>query len=397
MVTKTKRKIAVVTGTRAEYGLLYWLMREIQDDPALELQLVATGMHLSPEFGLTYRLIEQDGFQLNSKVEMLLSSDSAIGITKSMGLGLLGFADTLAQLAPDLIVILGDRFEALVAAQAALIQKIPVAHIHGGELSEGAIDDAIRHSITKMSHLHFVAANQYRQRVIQLGEHPNRVFNVGAPGLERISRMKLLSQQELEEKINFSFGELNFIVTYHPATLDIQKHAADLDNLFEALNHFPSARIIFTKANADENGRLINAKIDEYVLQQSHRAKAFISMGDLNYLSALQYVDVVIGNSSSGLIETPYFKKPTVNIGNRQQNRLRAASVIDCNNSSDDIYAAIHRSLTAEFKQNIHDIKMPYGLDNTANKIKSILKEVDLNAILVKRFYDLPVKEVETV
>ena len=253
-----KIKIAVVTGTRAEYGLLYWLMREIQEDSELELQIVVTGMHLSPEFGLTHKFIEKDGFNINAKVEMLLSSDTSVGTAKSIGLGIIGFTDTFAKLSPDIIVLLGDRFESLAVAQVALVQKIPIAHIHGGELSEGAIDDAIRHSITKMSHLHFVAAEPYRKRVIQLGENPDKVFNVGSPGLERIKKIKLLTQNELEKNIGFSLGKLNFLITYLPTTLNIEEDILILKALFKVLDNFPEAKIIFTKANADESGRLIN-------------------------------------------------------------------------------------------------------------------------------------------
>jgi len=383
------KKIAVVTGTRAEYGLLYWLMREIQEDPELELQIIVSGMHLSPEFGLTYQFIEADGFVINEKVEMLLSSDTAVGTAKSIALGIIGFSDVLARLAPDIIVVLGDRFEALAVAQAALIQRIPVAHIHGGELSEGAIDDAIRHSITKMSHLHFVAAEPYRNRVIQLGENPQRVFNVGAPGLERIKKMKLHTRDELENKTGIKLKQINFVVTYLPATLNINENAINLQNLFAALEYFPEANIIFTKANADEAGRFINAKIDEYVALNAQRAISFITLGDLNYLSLLQYVDAVIGNSSSGLIEVPYFNKPTINIGNRQQNRLRASSVIDCKGDISEIAHAIKKSLSQEFKLLLQHTQSPYTQDDTANKIKSIIKNMDAKQILIKKFNDI--------
>src|SRR3990167_2599932 len=315
-------KIAIVTGTRAEYGLLFCLMKEIQNDPEIELQLIVTGTNLSPEFGSTYQLIEADGFKIDAKVEMLLSTDSAVGITKSVGLGIIGFSDTLQKLSPNILILLGDRFEILAAAQAALIQKIPLAHIHGGELSEGAIDDAIRHCITKMSHLHFVATETYRKRVIQLGEHPERVFNVGAPGLERIANAKLLDRHELEEKLNIQLGTQNFLITYHPATINPSENEPALTALFSALDHFPRAKLIFTKANSDEMGRLINLQIDQYVLKNNHRAASYITLGDINYLSLLQFVDAVIGNSSSGLIEVPYFHKPTINIGNRQLNRV---------------------------------------------------------------------------
>lgn len=391
-----KRKIAVVTATRAEYGLLYWLMREIKDDPDLELQVIVTGMHLSPEFGSTYQFIEQDGFAIDAKIEMLLSSDNAIGTAKSMGLCVIGFADALSKLMPDIIVLLGDRYESLAIAQTALVLKIPLAHIHGGELSEGAIDDAIRHSITKMSHLHFVAAEPYRKRVMQLGENPQTIFNFGAPGLERITRIELLKRNEWEDKFNIKLAKLNFLVTYLPETLSIEKNAEVLQSLFDALDLFPEAKIIFTKANSDEAGRYINKKIDEYVSHNSERALSYVTLGDHNYLSLLQHIDVVIGNSSSGLIEVPYFKKPTVNIGNRQASRLRASSVIDCAGNLEDITHAIKQALLPEFNKNLQNMNLLYKKDNTASKIKLILKKVDLKQILIKRFYNLNIdKEIQ--
>lgn len=387
----TKRKIAVVTGTRAEYGLLYWLMREIEQDPELELQVIVTGMHLSPEFGLTYRFIEADGFHISAKVEMLISSDTAVGTAKSIGLGVLGFTDTLAKLAPDMLILLGDRFESLAVAQAALVQKIPVAHIHGGELSAGAIDDAIRHAITKMSHLHFVAADAYRKRVIQLGEHPDNVFNVGAPGLERIAKTTLLDKTALEKVMGFELGEINFLVTYHPVTLEIQKNSAELQALFTALDHFPQAKIIFTKANADEAGRFINKQIDDYVALNANRAIAFVSLGDVNYLSLLPFITAAIGNSSSGLIEVPYFRKPTINIGNRQAKRLRAPSVIDCVAQPQAIIDAITKALSPTFNTAIAQGSSPYNQDETAKKITRVIKQADLNTLIIKHFYDLDV------
>ncbi len=389
-----KYKIAVVTGTRAEYGLLYLLMREIQQDPELELQIIATGMHLSPEFGLTYQLIEADGFHIDTKVEMLMSSDSTIGVAKSVGLGVISFADVFARMQPDIIILLGDRFESLAVAQVALIQKIPLAHIHGGELSEGAIDDAIRHTITKMSHLHFVAAESYRRRVIQLGENPQHVHNVGAPGLERITRMKLLNKNELEKNINIRLSQCNFLVTYHPATLAVEKNLQTLHAIFEALDQFPQATIIFTRANADEMGRLINSEIDKYVSQHKNRVFVFTTLGDLNYLSLIQFVEVVIGNSSSGIIEVPYFRKPTINIGYRQNKRLRASSIIDIDGSDATmVVKAINRALSNEFKAILHKTISPYYQDKTANKIKNIIKQTDFKQLLLKRFNDLDIPE----
>jgi UDP-hydrolysing UDP-N-acetyl-D-glucosamine 2-epimerase len=385
-----KRKIAILTGTRAEYGLLYWLMRHIEKDPELELQIIATAMHLSPEFGLTYQLIEEDGFTLNAKIEMLLSSDTAVGITKSIGVCLISMADTLHQLSPDILVILGDRFESLAVAQAALVQNIPVAHIHGGELSEGAIDDAIRHAITKMSHLHFVAAEPYRKRVIQLGENPDHVFNVGAPGLERIARMKLLLKDELEKRIGFTLGnKLNFLITYHPATLSLNENTKVLQALFAALDYFPDSQLIFTKANADTAGRYINSQIDDYVSRHQHHAKAYVTMGELNYLSLLQYVDAMIGNSSSGIIEAPYFHLPTINIGNRQAKRLRASTIIDCEAESKMIIQAITIALSRKFQDQLNAPTLFYTQDNSAEKMAAHLKTADLEKLLIKHFHEV--------
>ncbi|MBC9784428.1 UDP-N-acetylglucosamine 2-epimerase (hydrolyzing) [Heliobacterium chlorum] len=383
-----KRKVAVVTGSRAEYGLLYCLMDEIKADPLLDLQVIATGMHLSPEFGLTYRNIESDGFVIDAKVEMLLSSDTVVGITKAVGLGLIGFADVLERLKPDLMVVLGDRFEILAAVQAALIARIPVAHIHGGEATEGCIDDAIRHGVTKMSHLHFPASEEYRQRIIQMGEHPERVFNFGAPGLDNIRRMKLLSKEELEQELDFKLDTINFMVTFHPVTLDQGGPLKSLKALFEALDDFSHAKVILTLPNADTDGRVIIQEINQYARVRSERVKVFTSLGQLRYLSALKYVDVVIGNSSSGLIEVPIFRKPTVNIGDRQKGRLRAISVIDCNDDRDSIKKAIDMALSLDFRKSLSVIESPYGNGDASRRIKEIIKTVDLSSLLSKSFYD---------
>ncbi len=382
------RKIAVVTGSRAEYGLLYLLLKEIAADPDLTLQLIITAMHLSPEFGLTYKLIEQDGFKIDAKVEMLLSTDTASGVAKSVGLGVLGFTDAFEALKPDLIVVLGDRFEILAAAQAALFLKIPIAHIHGGELSMGALDDSIRHAISKMSHIHFVCAEPYRNRVIQMGEQPTTVFNVGAPGIERIKKIKLLSQMDLEKILDFKFSKPTFLITYHPETLLLENIENNLKNLFSALDFFPNAKVIITKSNADEAGRLINKYIDDYESKNSDRVKVFLSMGDLNYLSSLNCVDVVIGNSSSGIIEAPSFKIPTVNIGNRQAGRIRTNSIIDCAPDLLSIRAAIQKALSPEFKFIVNQVISPYDQGETSKKIKDIIRKIDLKEVIRKKFYD---------
>ncbi|WP_126308690.1 UDP-N-acetylglucosamine 2-epimerase [Methylomusa anaerophila] len=384
-----RRKICIVTGSRAEYGLLRPLMQEIANDPMLELQIAVTGMHLSNEFGLTYKIIEEDGFTITAKVENLLAGDCAVSIAKSIGLGVIGFADVLARLQPDAVVILGDRFEILAAAQAAMVHRIPIAHIHGGETTEGAIDESIRHSLTKMAHLHFVAAEEYRKRVIQLGEHPDRVFNFGAIGLDNIHQDKLLSKEDFQKAIGFRLAKENFLVTYHPVTLDMRGPHAPMEELLQALDEYPETKVIFTKSNADTGGKVINNLIDEYVNKNPQRCVAFASLGQLRYLSAIRYVDVVIGNSSSGLIEVPAFKKPTVNIGDRQKGRIRAVSVIDCPEVKGDIVKAIQKALSTEFIQQIAAVRSPYGCGDTAVRIKKVLKEIKLDGIIRKQFYDI--------
>lgn len=386
------RRICIVTGTRAEYGLLYWLMHDVRADPNLELQLVVTGMHLSPEFGLTYQAIEADGFTIDERVEMLLSSDTPVGIAKSIGLGLIGFADVFDRLRPDIVVLLGDRFEILAAAQAALVAKIPIAHIHGGETTEGAVDEAIRHSITKMAHIHFVAAEPYRRRVVQLGEDPERVINTGSPGLDHIFRSRRLSREQVEEVIGFSLDALLFVITYHPATLSDRLIADELDQLFRALLHFPSASFVFTKSNADAGGREINRAIDAFAQAHPKRARTFTALGLPRYLSTLSVADVVIGNSSSGLTEAPALNVPTVNIGDRQKGRLRAASVLDCEPVESEIVYAIRTALSDSFRKRCTGQDLPYGVGNASAAILAVLRGTPLGRSLVqKRFYDIAV------
>ena len=383
-----KRKICVVTGSRAEYGLLYWLMKEIQNDLDLELQLIVTGMHLSPEFGLTYTEIEKDGFVINKKIEMLLSSDTSIGISKSMGLAQISFAEAFDNLKPDLIVVLGDRYEIFSTASAAMIACIPIAHLHGGETTEGAFDEAIRHSITKMSHMHFTATEEYRNRVIQLGEQPSRVYNVGALGIENINRLDLLSKDEFEDSINFKLGLKNILVTFHPVTLENNTSKNQFQELLNAIDELKETKIIFTKANADTDGRVLNRMVDQYVLDKTN-AIAFTSLGQLRYLSAMQYVDVVIGNSSSGIIEFPSFKKPTINIGDRQKGRIQAESVINCIPEKKSILKSIEKSYSPKFIKKFSIIENPYGNGNTAPKILEIIKSIELNNIIKKQFYNI--------
>lgn len=384
------KKICIVTGTRAEYGLLKPIIAKVQESEKLELHLIITGAHLSEEFGYTYKEIEKDGYIKNYKIEMLMSSDSSVGITKSMGVSLFGLADCYNAIKPDMVILLGDRYEIMMAATAAMIAKIPIAHIHGGEVTEGAYDDAIRHSITKMSHLHFCATEEYRKRIIQLGESPDRVYNVGALGVENIKNVSLWSKEKLEADLNFELGDNTIIVTYHPVTLDTLSSQEQFDSLLKVLNNHPELRIIFTKANADTDGKIINQMIDGYVEKHKERCIAFKSLGQVRYLSALQFCKAVIGNSSSGIIEVPSFYKPTVNIGNRQKGRIAAESVIHCDNSSDEIEKALVCALSQEFNNEIMSCKNPYEGNNTSLTIMEIILESLEQGISVKKkFYDL--------
>jgi UDP-hydrolysing UDP-N-acetyl-D-glucosamine 2-epimerase len=388
----SKRKICVVTGSRAEYGLLFWLMKEIDLDTDLQLQVIVTGMHLSPEFGLTFKQIEEDGFVINEKVEMLLSSDTPVGITKSIGLGTIGFADALERLKPDILVVLGDRFEILAASLAAMVARIPIAHIHGGELTEGVIDESIRHSVTKMSHIHFTAAEEYRKRVIQLGEQPDRVFNFGAIGIDNILKLDLPSKEQLSNDLEIDFSKSVFLVTYHPVTLESNTISRQVNELLLALDEIQDAQIVFTKSNSDTDGRIINQLFEDYVAKNKYRAKIYTTLGQKRYLACLKYSSLVVGNSSSGLIEAPLFKVPTINIGDRQKGRLKANSVIDCLPIKNEIVSAIFHSQSLEFRNRLKDVKSLYGLGGTSIKIKDKLKEVDITNILKKPFYQIDVE-----
>ena len=382
------KKILVVTGTRAEYGLLRWVIDGIAKSSLLELQLCATGMHLSPEFGLTFKEIEKDDYQIDSKVEMLLSADTSSAITKSMGLGLIGFADEFNRLNPDLILIVGDRYEIMCAAMAATIARIPIAHLHGGEATEGLIDEPIRHSVTKMSHLHFVAAEEYRKRVIQLGENPERVFRVGGLGVDNILRLDLLSKQELEHALDFELGTKNMLVTFHPVTLEGNTSGTQMRELLNSLSKFKDHKIIFTMPNADTDCRKIFKLIESFCMV-NHHCRAFTSLGQLRYLSCLKYVDLVVGNSSSGLLEVPSFKIPTVNIGDRQKGRLKADSVINCNPKERQITDAIKRAISLDFKQFCKKVKNPYGNGGASEIIVQKLENLNFRNLLKKKFFDI--------
>ena len=382
------KKILVVTGTRAEYGLLRWIIDGVQKSHLLNLQLCVTGMHLSPEFGLTYKEIESDGYTIDSKVEMLLSSDTAGGVTKSMGLGLIGFANEFERLKPDLVVLLGDRFEIMAAAIAATIARIPIAHLHGGEKTEGAFDEAIRHSITKMSHLHFTAAEEYRKRVIQLGENPDTVFNVGGLGVDNILKLDLLSREELENSLNFKLGDKNLIVTFHPVTLENKTSGMQMGELLSALDKLLDCKIIFTMPNADTDGREIFQLIHSFC-RRNENAVAFTSLGQIRYLSCLNHVDMVIGNSSSGLAEVPSFKIPTINIGDRQRGRMKACSVIDCEPKESKISESISKAYQKKFEDICKNVINPYGSGGASELIVHKIEETDLSNLLKKKFYDL--------
>jgi len=387
-----KRKVCVVTGSRAEYGLLRLLIREVEKD--LDLQLLVTGMHLSKEFGFTYREVEKDGFRINKKINILSRSDKAVDVAKSTGKAIENFAKAYKELKPEIVVVLGDRFEIFGAAAAAHISRIPIAHIHGGELTEGAFDDAFRHSITKMSQLHFVSTEEYRRRVIQLGEDPKRVFNVGAIGLDNIKKLKLFPKKELENNLNFRFNKHNFLVTFHPVTLENNTSKKQFQNLLNAFKELKDTNIIFTKTNADTGGRIINVMIDSYTKRNKGRAISFASLGRLRYLSTMQYVDAVVGNSSSGIIEAPSFKIGTINIGDRQKGRIKADSVIDCKPDKESILMALKILYSKKFQKKLKDVKNPYEKEGDASKkIKEVIKKSDLSGILKKEFYDLEVEK----
>lgn len=379
------RKICVVTGSRADYGLLYWLMKDIQTDRGCQLQVAVTGMHLAPEFGLTWQAIESDGFRIDARIETL-QSDTPAGIARSIGLGTTGFGAAFDTLKPDLIVLLGDRFEIFAAAQAALVARIPVAHIAGGDTTEGAYDEAIRHSITKMSHLHFVTSEVAARRVKQLGENPAHVFNVGSPGIDYIKRAQLLGRAELERQLGLHFSQRNLLITFHPATLDSEPPAAQFKALLAALDSLPAGQygLIFTKSNADTGGRELNRMVDEYVATRSH-ARAYVSLGQLCYLSLMAQVDAVVGNSSSGLYEAPSFRKPVVNIGDRQKGRLMADCVVNCTPDPDAIAAAIRVALGKDCSKTVN----PYGDGDSSRRILQTIGQFDdLLALIRKHFFD---------
>lgn len=391
-----RRRICIITGARAEYDLLRPLIEEVSKYANLQLQLIVTGMHLSSEFGLTYKGIEEDGIAIDEKIKILLYSDTPLGISKTMGLGLARFAKAYQRLRPDIIVVLGDRFEIFSAVSAAAVSRIAVAHINGGEVTVGAFDDYFRHSITKMSHLHFTSTEEYRKRVIQLGENPKRVFNVGALSLDNIKRLNPLSKRALERELNFKFNKHNLLVTFHPVTLEKDTSKEEFHILLKALERLRDTNIIFTKANADPGGRVINWMIDKYTKTHPSESVVFTSMGQRRYLSVMRYVDAVVGNSSSGIVEAPSFKIGTINIGDRQRGRIKVESIIDCAPTKEAISKAIKRLYSKQFQKKLKKrVINPYGDGNAAKRIVKVLTRYSLSNILKKGFYDVDTKKIK--
>lgn len=379
-------KIVVVTATRAEYGLLSPLIKKLREDPEYEVRVAVTGMHLSPEFGLTYKEIEADGIEIDRKIEMLLSSDTPVAVSKSMGVALMGFADYFEETVPDALIVLGDRYEVLAVCIAAMNEQIPIVHLYGGEITEGAIDDAIRHCITKLSYLHFTSTEEYRKRVIQLGEEPDRVFNVGALGVENALNVEKMPKEELEKSIDWELGEQYAVLTFHPVTLDKQDPKEQMKELLDAIDEFPQIRFLATKANADAGGHIINEMLSQY--SKTHENMKLVdSLGMRRYLSAVKYATFVIGNSSSGLIEAPALGVPTVNIGDRQKGRARGSSIINCETRREDIVRAIDAALS----MNVRDVGSIYGAGKASARIIEVIKmTMDKDIDLKKSFYDLP-------
>lgn len=384
-----RKKICIVSGSRAEFGLLRFVIEGVKNSSLLDLQLIVTGMHLSTDHGLTYKEIEECGFKIDKKIETVLASDTPSSITKSAGLGLIGFAQSFRELNPDCLVILGDRYEVFVCAIAALFFKIPIVHIHGGELTKGSFDDAIRHSITKMSWFHFVASEEYKDRVIQLGENPKNIRNVGGLGVDAIKKLKLLDKSELKQKKLINFGEKNLLITFHPSTLDVKSTKSQIENLVSSLEVLENCYLIFTMPNSDPDSKIIKSVIANFVEKNKKRAIFFESLGQRNYLSVLQFVDGVVGNSSSGLLEAPSFKIGTINIGNRQDGRLKSKSVIDCDSTKESISFALKQLFSNDFKKRLKSVKNPYGEGNASIKIIKFLEKVKIPISIEKRFFDI--------
>jgi UDP-N-acetylglucosamine 2-epimerase (non-hydrolysing) len=385
----TKRKLCIVTSTRAEYGLFKCLLDEIIADDSLELQLIVTGSHLSPEFGYTVNQIIEDGYTIHKSIEMLLSSDTPIGISKSMGLAQISFAEAYAELKPDIVIVLGDRYELIPIVVAATVSHIPVAHLNGGELTEGCMDELFRHAVTKLSTLHFTAIQEYADRIIRMGEHPTRVFNVGEAGLDSFKTVEFMTRAELEDSLGIQFKRRNFLITVHPETANASSDMEmNFNHLLRVLDEQEDSLFIFTKTNADVGGRVINTMIDNYVAQHPEKAVGFISLGQRRYLSLLRVIDAVIGNSSSGIVEAPSFKIGSINIGTRQKGRIRAESVIDAEFTLESLRESFNRLTSEAFSKKLSTVVNPYGQSNTSAQIKTILRDIDLSLLKNKVFYD---------
>ena len=378
--------VCVVTGTRAEYGLLKGLIKRIDESEDLSLLLIATGTHLEKSFGYTLKEITDDGFN-PVLIDMDLKDDSPVGIAESSSLGLVLFTKFFSDNPIDLLLVLGDRFEIMTAVLAGVFARIPIAHLHGGEITEGLVDDVIRHSITKCSHLHFVANEQYRRRVIQMGENPQRVFNVGGLGVDAIENVCISNREQLEKALDLQFSERNFLVTFHPVTLEVNSAKVQILELISALESYLNTTVIFTMPNADMEGMEIYNEIDKAV-RVNKNFYLFKSLGQKNYFSMLNEVDLLIGNSSSGLSEAPTFKIPTVNIGNRQAGRMKAKSVIDCHPNRQSIREAIEKAISTEFQSILTEVENPYGSGGASQKIVDTIVGMDLSKLLVKSFND---------
>jgi len=378
-----KRKICFVTSSRADYGLLYNLIRKSNSQKNIHTQIVVTGMHLLKKFGLTYKEIIKDGFKINKKVNLNIKSDGTKDILKLISDGIIKFEKVIKKLKPDIVVLLGDRFEIFSFSVSALISRLPIAHIHGGESTLGAYDDALRHSITKMSHIHFASTNEYKKRILQLGENPKLVFNVGSLGVENISNTKLYNKTIVESRLNLKFLKKNLLITFHPVTLEKDYGISEFKALLKSLEKLKKTKVIFTLPNMDTNNNKFFKLIRKFT-NKNKFAKSYISMGRILYLSCMKHVDAVIGNSSSGIIETPGFKKATINIGSRQMGRVKAKSIIDCNPNEKNITQAINRIYSKKFKLLLKNIKNPYAKKNTSNKILKVLTNYPLNKLIKK-------------
>ena len=384
------KKIVILTSTRAEYGLLAPIIKKMSKNSLIDVCVVATGTHLSPEFGMTVNEIKNDGVKVDKEIDILLSSDTPVAISKTMGLAMIGFGDYFAESKPDALMVLGDRYETLAVCIAAMNARIPIIHLHGGEATEGLVDEAVRNAITKLSYLHFTSAEEYRNRVIQMGEAPERVFAVGAMGVENALHMKRLSKKELEDSLGCKIGGTMAVLTFHPVTLEDNTAEAQIDEIIKVMQQCGKITFICTKANADVGGRIINEKLKECA-EACDNVYLFDSLGMQRYLSALSIADFVIGNSSSGIIEVPSFKIPTINIGDRQKGRIQSESVINCKPNVWEISQAIERALSDGFREKVIACNNPYGDGNTSDAIVDITERylIEDKLQVQKKFYDI--------